>query len=33
MEDAKMNSTVLFTICVLMVAAFGLYLAFKKKRQ
>jgi hypothetical protein len=33
MEDEKMNSTALFTICVLVVAVFGLYLAFREKRR
>jgi len=32
MEDQTMNTTILFTICVLIVAAFGLYLASKEKR-
>jgi hypothetical protein len=32
MEDKTMNTTILFTICVLAVAAFGLYLANKEKR-
>jgi hypothetical protein len=32
MEDEKMNTTATFTICVLLVAIFGLYLAYKGKR-
>lgn len=33
MEDKIMSTTILFTVCVLAVAAFGLYLAHKEKRN
>ena len=33
MEDETMNTTLLFTICVLITAGFGLYLTTKGKRH